>query len=266
MKEKSQYNNFIESINSKINKAVDDIHIAISNKRYIFSYLKKYEYDIRKAGIDFDKLKEFSKTDINSSFSINKNLKIVDDEILNNILHSNLNTFIYLSYVKIDTLLDYIKYMTYISNISFPIYRFLIKSFNRNIVESLIKGDSYSFGFGLSSISIKRGKRSNNKKAIKWGESNKKRKEGSENWLSYHESPYYNFFYWNKSDCKISNYIFYNFKVTNFINTFDRSINNYYANVESIKQVIDDDQIGNLQKLNASVKLDPELINNYINN
>ncbi len=272
MKKIDQYNNFKESVFNKINQAIDSVHISITNKNYVFSFLKKHECDIRTANIDFDKLEFFNSNDINSSFYINRDAVISKDEILNNILHNNINNFIYLSTVKMDNLLDYISFMTYMYNIPYLVYSILINNFNKKVIETLIEGDKYSFGFGLSGISVKRGKRSENRKAVKWDESNRRKKElqqttgGKGKWIVYHESPYYNFYYWNKSNCRISNHIFYNFKATSFINSGNRRINDYYKNVSDFKDIIEDDSIGNLEKLNACVKLNPELTNHYLNN
>ena len=270
MKKRENYNNFKISIEQKIHKAIDDIHIAIRNKNYIFKFLLKHEYIINEGGVDFEKLRSFNKNTLNSRYYINKEIIFTEDNILNDIIHSNLNTFVYLSFVKIDTLLNYINYMTYLHNMSYRVYKELIRGFNLSILETIIDGDNYNFGFGLSSIRIKRVKRKNNK-VVNWGESNKKRKlqqttGGEGEWIIHHESPYYNFVYWNKALSNISNHIFYNFKVTSFINTPDRNINNYYRSITSKDKVINDQFVGALQKVNSCIKFNPELVNIYLNN
>jgi hypothetical protein len=268
MKKKEQYDNFRNSVRSKVTKAIDAIHTAIKNKHFIFKFLETYEFHIRKAGIDFDKLREFNSNDYNSNFYINKDVKIIDDEILNEMLRSNLNNFIYLSYTRIDNLLNYIEHMTFIYNMPYSIYIKLIRNFNTEVISEVLEGNHYAFGHGLSKISIKRGKRAEDKKAVNWKKSNelKQTTGGKGEYIIYHDSMYYYFYYWNKSNCKIANHLYYSFKVNSFINTDNRKVSEFYENLKTVDDIVNEKKIGNFQKMNCMLHLKPEIANLYMEN
>ena len=148
----------------------------------------------------------------------------------------------------IDYLLSYIKTKREIRSIerrlkflnkdkiSYKLYSFIIKSFNKKIVKAIIKGYEFSFGFGLSNTRVRKKKRT--KAAINWLESNiekqrlidngkipfkvTKRDEqgrplennGGVKWYIYHISDWTYWYYWRKEKCIVANSLLYSFVPT----------------------------------------------------
>jgi hypothetical protein len=115
-------------------------------------------------------------------------------------------------------------------DISYKLFTFIIRSFNKEIIEEIIKGYVFYMGSGLGNICIKKvGIDKRVKKSVNWGESNKNKQriidnggipydkgehpEG-EKWLVFYDQPYSYWFKWNKDKTALANKSLYAFAPT----------------------------------------------------
>ena len=108
------------------------------------------------------------------------------------------------------------------------LFRDICSSYNQEVVNALLDGQTIDLGNNLSSLSIARIKRNPAKPTIDWGESNKYKEEllaeGTElynqdtnkgkKWHIYYTDADYCRFYWNKGKCKVPNKSVYKFVPT----------------------------------------------------
>lgn len=96
------------------------------------------------------------------------------------------------------------------SDINYKIFKYILSSYNKGIVELLMDGETFNLGTKLGRLSIKKFPRNFNRKTVDWGETNKLLRNGIKQ-LVYFTDDYYYGFHWEKRYCTIKNKSVYKF-------------------------------------------------------
>ena len=118
------------------------------------------------------------------------------------------------------------------NSLAYVVYKQIIDSFNVRIIDKILEGYSFTMGYGLSDLKIRKKKRT--KANIDWGKSNalkelilsrggtpynKETAPHGENWFVYFTSDYEYWWFWAKPQASaIPNYTLYAFTPSNGIN------------------------------------------------
>lgn len=108
------------------------------------------------------------------------------------------------------------------------VFRQICESFNMEVMDSILDGETFNMGHNLSTLSVVRKERDPRNPKVDWGESNKYKQElveqGDElynvltgkgtKWHIYYTDSYYCKFYWRKGKCRIPNKSVYRFDAT----------------------------------------------------
>jgi len=119
--------------------------------------------------------------------------------------------------------------------ISYKLYKFIISTFNKELVNEIIKGYEFNAGYGISTIRIQKKKRDLTRDVINWGASLKRKREiiaegkvpyavierdaqrlitkdnGGVPYFIYMVDDYSYWWYWNKKNSNLPNELVYSF-------------------------------------------------------
>lgn len=90
----------------------------------------------------------------------------------------------------------------------------IIRTFNKDIVDSLISGYVVTLPSGLGALLIKKVKRDYSKPTVNMGETKKARQKDPNAKPVYYTDPYYFRFSWRKVLCRLKNKVVYRFDPT----------------------------------------------------
>jgi hypothetical protein len=96
------------------------------------------------------------------------------------------------------------------SDVTYTLFKYVISSYNKQIVDYLMEGGTFNLGSRLGKLKIKRVVRNFKNKAIDWGETNKLKARGINQLVYYTDEHYYGFF-WEKRNCTVKNKSVYKF-------------------------------------------------------
>lgn len=108
---------------------------------------------------------------------------------------------------------EYFKKKYPYSDVTFPMFRYVISTFNQKAIDAILEGETLKMGFGLGYIRIQKIKRTFEKPTIDWGETRKLRAQGVETRVFFTDDFWYRF-YWAKKACNIKNKTVYRFDPT----------------------------------------------------
>ena len=122
----------------------------------------------------------------------------------------------------------YEQYVAENGNVDKKVFRQICESFNMEVMNSILDGETFNMGHNLSTLSVVRKERDPRNPKVDWGESNKYKQElveqGDElynvltgkgtKWHIYYTDSYYCKFYWRKGKCRIPNKSVYRFDAT----------------------------------------------------
>ena len=122
----------------------------------------------------------------------------------------------------------YEQYVAENGNVDKKVFRQICESFNMEVMNSILDGETFNMGHNLSTLSVVRKERDPRNPKVDWGESNKYKQElieqGEElynvitgkgtKWHIYYTDSYYCKFYWRKGKCRIPNKSVYRFDAT----------------------------------------------------
>ena len=145
----------------------------------------------------------------------------------------------------------YKEYIKDHESIDKKIFRDLCESFNIEVIEDILEGQTFNMGSNLSSVSIVKMERDPRNPKIDWGESNKYKKELLEQgealydsttekgtkWHIYYTDGFYCKFYWRKGRCRIPNKSVYRFDATRGIK----------GNKEKLVKLLQEDELAYLK-------------------
>ncbi len=220
-----------------------DLHTVISNNK---SYLLMlgFPYDI------IDNLQQELPTRGYNPYDYD-----FDDNPKYLTLRSNLVAYSQIVTKKIPHVIGRIKHHTYLINMSKEVFKELYKTLNNEILKHLLQGRSYEFPSAVGMLKIERYPRCFNKKVVNYGESNKLKKTNPDNYIVFHLDDEYAAITYDKTNVKVANYKYYKFKLTKFINGYDRNMYKYYDTVESIDTLYKDTKVGAFDKMLATIHL-----------
>lgn len=228
-----------------------DVHVK---RLELYNIIRKHKDYLYFIGFPYDKLEEFMYND--RRLGINMSEYDFDDTVQRNLLKSNIITFVNLSTRRIPTIEEKIAYHNYLVSISFKTFSNLFLILNNEISSHIIKGRLYDFSNGIGSIKVYRFNRNFKKKSVDWGRSNEQKKITPDRYLMYHLDDEYVAAKYIKSKARVQNYKYYRFKLTSYINTKDRSKNNFYKSVECMEDIFKETKVGNLEKVLAVTHLE----------
>lgn len=270
---RKEINDDIEVLNERLDKIV-------KSKRYAYAVLYKNKDnfdDIRLTFIDVTIAMDSPNKDM---FGPNPILKISRS------YHSNpIKTYLKIFYRCAIIELDIKAHIRRLENARMPLYVYLrtLKSVNLDIAAAILKGYSYRFGKNLSFLEIMLKPRHKNPdskfnhKVINWGESNKLKQQlindgktirtkdnpKGENWLIYYNDAFNCWWTWNKSYTTVKNKTKYSFKPTTGFHITGAINVEYGTNGETIDEIVNTTEVGNVQKLQGLLRRDELYFLNY---
>jgi hypothetical protein len=281
------YNNLIESSSCKFKELQDELHNTYITKLVLYNNLLEYRDTLNKCISKYSKSNNHCNIDNlfkyedkeKGSITLSSKDILDEDELKNHNIIATYNSFYYICTKKIARLKDYIQYYLMICKLPYSVYTTIIKRTNKSIANHILLGERYGFGQMLSFLEICIKDRSFSKTVVDFGKTNAFKKEllakgiplydnktgKGEKYLIYHTEDNYAFFYWRKAECHIANSVMYSFKATDFTNGKCRKIEEFYKKVTSINEILESEQIGNMNKLQAILRFDPSYKLKYRN-
>lgn len=214
------YENYVHNMRHNLHKVDILVFNLKDSRKEVISKIKKYKARlISHFKIQVSELEEI----VNFDEPKEGIIKVKDDKILNTLLNKLcfINCSLNEKYKIREKCEDYL--------ISIEIYKYVIKTFNKRIVEKILEGYKFNLGANLGFIAIKRLKRNHNRLSINWGASKKLKKEiierggipynketapDGEKWFVYYTDDYKHLWFWKRSWCTVKNKSFYAFRPT----------------------------------------------------
>jgi len=272
-----QYKEYILIIDDKIKDNLNKIDSIIIKKNYLYkliSGLKEYIINGKEICNKITKLYTDTSLQIPKYFTridISKVTLYNEDKIKLSVLRNYLISFI--QQVSREKVLQSEVSKLNLEKVPLEIYKYIIESFNTDMSKYILNGGTFNLGYGLGNLHIEKKERKKEQKpAINWGESNKVKKElldagerlydhlsfpTGKKWLIRFSD---DSSYWWRWGCKgryIKNIQYFSFVPTNFINTKERSQNLIATTSKSISDILNNEKLGNRDKLNILLKFDP---------
>ena len=163
-----------------------------------------------------------------------------------------------------------------IYDMPYNVYCKVMNHMNKYIIDNVLCGDTYDFGFTMGDIVIGCFPRKEGALVIDWEDSNKRKQEliaagktprlennNGENWITYRTDNYYNGIRWDHSYTSIPNCQHYVFKSTHFVNTPNRILADLEDSVKTVSDVLACSKIGVVQKIQFLTRISPEISKIY---
>jgi nucleoid DNA-binding protein len=253
MKTKESYNIFIKNCKLKIDKYNKELHNLIniastfktlldsSNNEILENYFKDIAF--------LDEVKTIPKLDyrLESIFKCYKS---------------------YTNY-RIPFLKKMLKLYNLMSIIPYENYYDIVLNYNMNLSYNLLQGHTITIN-RIGKLTIEyREKRCNrlilDQKKTKEIKEKYKQENINKDYRVFNTNDTYLYFSFYKFK-RVKNYEYYHFEPTNYNNTDDRKIENYYKTKKTIDDIILNTKLGNLQKANSILKQDNMYKLKYIQN
>lgn len=101
------------------------------------------------------------------------------------------------------------------TDITYPLYRAILETFNVKLTEHLLDGKKFNLGHRLGNIYIKKIRRTPSSKVIDWNETNKMwAEQGYKEGFVYYTDEYYYRWNWEKRKAQVKNKSVYKFEPT----------------------------------------------------
>jgi len=271
-----QYKEYIFIIDTKIKDNLFKIESIITKKIYLYKVISTLiEYIINGKTV-WDKItklyndkslqipKYFTKIDISKVNVYNENnikLSVLRNYLISFIQQVNREKVLQSEVSKLE-----------LEKVPLEIYKNIIESFNTDMSKYILNGGVFNLGYGLGNLHIAKKERTKEQKpAINWGESNKVKKEllnagetlydhllfpTGKKWLIKFSNDFSYWWRWSNKGQYIKNIKYFSFVPTNFINTKERSQNLIADTVKSIDEILNNDKLGNRDKLNILLRFD----------
>ena len=261
-----QHQHFIDTQLKDIVALNDELHKLYDNANDLYQFIAEYKDYLKYIGIDYDKIEKLNDRIPINSFEVKS--RNFDDEMEHQLLKANLNAYVNILTNKIPAIQEEIDFKTYMAHISFESFMDIYSSLNTEISRILILGDRYYFPGKLGGIEILTYDRNFNKQVPDYGKSNKLKKEGHEHYMVFRTDDTYCTPVFLKENSYVKNYKYYRFKFTKFINTKERSQEQYYKDmdVDNVDSIIYDTRVGNWEKMLAIKKIYGEQIYTHHDN
>ena len=266
MKREDYRCDFNSILNLKLDNLIKNLHITYESIYEFYTLIDKH----KQYYIDND-------IDINSIYNplVLKKINVEKDKIskLDILKYNFIKSYNYLISEKVRHLEKQIKLINTFRNIPYELFVHLQDEYNIEVINSLLKGDTYSLGNNLGTIFIKNVNRNFNKRlAVNWDETNKIKnsliKKGlplysinntsGNKYMVYHTDDGYCFFFWRQSVCKIINKDYYRLTITKNANVkFD--INKF----KNESDILNNRSLGGFDKLIFLQRLNPNIKHKY---
>lgn len=261
------YNDFIKLHKIKLKELFNELHTAYEVRRDLYQTINKYEMLLTVVGVNFSVFADTMSTP-NNKMILNKHsrAKLPQDIV------KLIDSFVYLNSKRIPAIKHELKIVRICCDMPERMYHTMQYDFNKEIANSILRGDVYNFGQGLSRLGISYVKRSENAKPVPdWGESNKLKArllalghkiKSVENpngikWLLFRTDDGYCFWKWLKREAFTPNKRMYKFKSI----ATNNECTDYGKDV-SQEQILEK-TIGTFDKMMALLKLNPQIIKTY---
>jgi len=99
------------------------------------------------------------------------------------------------------------------TDITYTLYKEVISMYNKKLVDVLLTGKEYNLRHNLGRVRIRKVQRNFDKPTINWGETNKLKAEGINQFVYYTDDHWFRW-YWEKRKCSVKNKSVYQFKPT----------------------------------------------------
>lgn len=245
MKTKDSYIAFINDVNNLINYYHSELTFSINMASILSTSIMKCT---NTKVIDY-----FNTIEFLEKFNIN-DLKQFEIEpfvqaAINNYKH-------YIEY-KIPYLQYNLEIYLFLSSISYNIYHDIIGKYNEKLIHNVLEGNTSSL-FKMGKLKILCVNKTTNRKILDYNKTKINKKYFEDNNLTgdyrvYNTDSEFSFFKLFKF-MRLKTLQYYHFEPTDFNNMVDRKIDNYYKLKKSDNDILNNEKIGNLQKMNSLIK------------
>lgn len=262
------YEEFIKGNQIRLKELFNELHTAYDIRNSLYKDVEQHKDLLRVLNINFDTLTCMLTVDKYHKVHISKqSKKLLPPELIKTI-----EVFSYICNTKLAKLKHEIKIVRLLTETPNDLYFSMQYWFNREVGNTILRGDVYNFGQGLSRLGISYVERSPNAKpVVDWGESNKLKKTLIEaghtvksvdnptgiKWLLYRTDAGYSFWKWLKREAFTPNKKMYKFRAIATNNECTE-----YEGKLSQEQILDK-SIGTFDKMMALLKLNPLMIHKY---
>lgn len=237
------YTYFIEQEELKAKHYFDKLHLLIERKNQLFEAIDKYRDYLYFVNFPYKMIERIQYEDIPFICSVTDDY--FEDTNEHIILKTNIASYLNLTYNTIPNAINKIKFHSMQSCMPKKIYRQIILQLNKEISSHILLGNSFNFKNRIGALRIARFERDFKREVIDWGETNKAGKK-----VLHLDDEYLAVKYFKKTST-VDNYKIYRFKFTSFINTPERKQSVFYDSVSTIDEILNEDKVGNLEKMMA---------------
>lgn len=247
---KEMYQSFIKQEKERAKSSSDKLHELYETKNQLYNIISKQRSRLMFNNFPIHYIDDIQNNKIKDRSTFALLDDYLDDSQEDFMLKANIKSYLSLNWYTLPQLKKKLKFHILNAHITERNFRILIGEMNNQISNYVLLGNKFNMPFVRASLKIYKYKRDFKKRAVNWGETNKAKKTDP-NAKIYHVDDYYIGVRFTKRANTPSRNRLYKFKFTSFINTKKRQQLEYYNSVKHIKDVINDNKVGNLEKMLA---------------
>lgn len=248
------YKEFIKQEKEKAIFYSNKLHDLYIRKNELYNILCKYRSKLVFNNFPFHYIDRIQNNEIRDKLTFSLLDDYLDDSQDYFIIKGNIKAYLSTNWYNIPTTKAKIKLHVLNSHMNERTFRRFIEAINNNISNYILLGNKYNMPFLRSSLGIYNFNRNFNRPVVDRGETNKARKTNPDA-IIYHVDDQYTAAKLIKFPTATENMRLYKFKFTSFINTVERQQLKYYDTVTGFKDILNNNSVGNLEKMLAVKKL-----------
>lgn len=253
----TNYELFIQQEQQKVTDWNDKLHSLVATKAEIYPILLKHKVYLEFIGFPFHTIEEMYYNP-NCKTAINVSQFIEEGDTEHIMLRLNLNKYLTMQIYSIPEAKRQVRFHSLLSCIPERTFKLMTKTVNEEIATDLLNGQTYTIPGRMGTVRICRIDRCFTKKAINFKATKEERAKGNNTTIYHLEDEYIAVKYF-KNNSKVGSDVhnrIYKFTFTEFCNRVEsRKIEDFYPTVKTVDDILNEQSIGNLQKMLAICKL-----------
>lgn len=249
-----------QTCDTKLKNLSKELHDSIVVRNNYYTILCTYKSSLSNAGISFVSIDNIYTGVTQTKIIIKRNLKIFENEEVNNNIIALLKYFMYICTEKLKELNHLLDIYSHVISIPYWEYVKIVREYNNACAVHMMKGNVVTFPNRIGKFGVQFVKLAKDSKIINWKESNIYKRyllannltpknihnPDGEEWLIYFTTDYYIRWVWRRMSTSVANAYYYFFQASSYYNSI--TVDDLESKLETKEEIINSRDMGNLQK------------------